>query len=303
MIKTTLLVLVLMLIMLSSCTQMDKSLRIGIIKPSIDHVPLSYALDKGWLKAEQFVTIPFSSGWEVQEALIAGRIDVAIMPFTYVWNSVAKGYPLKTVSFFERETDAILVQPELEFPADLNGKKVALLKGSTLEILWQDYALRERIVAKPVYFRSPNEIVAALQSKAVDAAVLYAPIVNKLSDQYLVLHWFGENFPAHPCCDLAANTKQVTGPKLKLLQELYKGLEVAIKNMDSEASDVHRFVMANYGLTDAQAWEALQHTVFQLGLQQGGQVFQARMADISLDMGYLDKVPALSDVYWDINAR
>ncbi|MDD4309647.1 MAG: ABC transporter substrate-binding protein [Candidatus Cloacimonetes bacterium] len=301
--KHAALFLLVMILILSACSKADSSLRIGIIKPSIDHLPLSYALSKGWLDAGQYKCIPFSSGWEVQEALIAGRIDVAIIPFTYVWNAASKGYPIRTISFFERETDAIVVQREVHNPQQLNGKRIGLLKGSTLDVLWQDYAAENGIEAEEVYFRSPNEAISALQKKELEAAVLYVPVVNKLVDKFNVLHWFGDTYGAHPCCDLAVNKQQIDNAKEKLLRQLYSNLEQAISQIDFQSKDMQLFIAQNYGTTDAETIEALKHTVFKMGLQQSGIDFQARMAAISIASKYLDKIPPISEVYWDTYAK
>ncbi len=285
------------------CTRKPETLTIGIIKPSIDHLPLSYGLGKGWIDKARFVTVPFSSGWELQEAMVGGRIDVGIIPFSYVWNLAGSGFPVKTVSFFERETDGVLVQKEILTSSDLNGKKVGMLKGSTLDVLWQDYAASEGIVANPVYFRTPNEMIAGMQNGELSAAVLYVPLLNKLEKDYSVLHWFSEKHPLHPCCDLAVNTSRLSGHKEKLFRQFYFQLSSAVEKMDYSAEDFTSFMQDNYGLSGAELKDALLHTRFEMGLSESGKAFQRKMAIISLSSGYLEKMPDDNDVYWDINAR
>lgn len=289
------------LIALTGCTPKGTTLKIGIIKPSIDHVPLSYAIKKGAIDAKAYQTIPFTSGWELQEALIAGRVDIGIMPFTYVWNAVSKGYPVKTVSFFERETDAILAKKEITGVKQLYGKKIGLLKGSTLDILWQEFATRNEIIAQSVFFRSPNEIVSALRSNEIDAAVLYVPVVEKLESDYPVLHWFGTDYPAHPCCDIAVNTEVLSARKLKQLRLLFGELETACKGVNSLNDDVSTYLEYSYALDKDKVISSMQHTKFQMGLQQSGKDFQRYLATISLNAGYLDKLPDDKEVYLDIN--
>jgi len=286
--------------MLGACTPRKESLKVGIIKPSIDHLPLSFALNQGWLDAKLIETVHFSSGWEVQEALISGRIDMAIMPFTYVWNAVSRGYPLKTVSFFERETDAIVVQPEIRTAKDLDGKKIGLLKGSTLDVLWQDFASQNAITATPLYFRTPNEAVAALQKGEVSAVVLYVPIVNLLEKDFTVLHWFGDGYPHHPCCDLVVNENNVKHYKEKQLRQFLAGLSNALTKLDYSSESLGNFAKSNYGISAAQLSEGLKHTKFEMGLTERGKEFQLKMAHISLSSGYLDKIPEPEEVFWDI---
>ncbi len=78
-------------LILTACgTQQTDKLVIGLIKPSMNHLPVQYALDNisGEQKNYQFEY--FHSGWETNEALVAGRIDLAIMPFTYAWMDVSQ---------------------------------------------------------------------------------------------------------------------------------------------------------------------------------------------------------------------
>ncbi len=285
------------------CRTKQEVLRFGIIKPSIDHLPYTWGVEKGAIDKAKYQTIAFTSGWEIQEALVAGRIDAAIIPFTYVWNAATQGHPVRTISFFERETDGILAQPHIRSPQDLEGRKVGLLRASTLDVLWQDYAKREGISAQPIYFRTPSEAVSALQNRDLDAIVTYVPIINKLSDKFNVIHWFGDFHPAHPCCDLAVNTAQITPGKKKLLIDLYSNLERAINAMTDDQDSVRQFVREYYGLTHSQADSALEHTIFRMGLDESGKRFQREMAVYSWESGYLKAIPNLDDVYWDLGIR
>ncbi|MBM4402915.1 MAG: ABC transporter substrate-binding protein [Candidatus Cloacimonetes bacterium] len=313
--KRTLIIMIALISLLAiGCRNKQEILRFGVIKPSIDHLPYTWAMEKGLIDNTKYETVFFTSGWEVQEALTAGRIDAAIMPFTFVWNAVAKGYPVKTISFFERESDGILAQSHIRKPQDLEGKKVGILRASTLDVLWQDYAEKEGISAQPVYFRTPTEAVAALQNRDVDAIVIYVPIINKLTenkvaegkrpnDMFHVLHWFGDRYPAHPCCDLVVNTQQIGQDKKKPLLALYQILAEAIDAMGDDQDSVRQFVRQYYGLTAAAADAALEHTVFRMGLEESGKLLQHEMAVFSCQSGYLDQIPSFADVYWDIGNR
>lgn len=288
--------LVITCLVFSACSTKTQDLRIGIISSSINHLPLSFAIDDGAIPKDKYQLIKFTSGWEVQEAMITGSIDVAIMPFTYVWNAASKGYPISTASFFERETDAVVAQPEYHALNDLRGKKIGMLRASTLDVLWRDYADKNGIEFEAVYFRSPNEAIAALDKKEIAAAVLYVPLVNKLEAKYNTLHWFSEDYPFHPCCDLAVNTNNIKH-KNKQLSILMEDLQLAVSNMDKDKTKLERYIMTSYGLSADECREALQHTQFRMGLEAEGKEFERRMTDISLAIGYLDRVPADYEVY------
>lgn len=285
----------------SSCHKRPVSLKIGIIKPSTDHLPLSYLFHKGFEGMDAYELIYFSSGWELQEALIAGKADMGIMPFSFAFNAASKGYPIAITSFFERESDGLVALNKYSSLKDLNSKKIGVLRASTVDVLTIDLAKKEGFSYEPVYFRTPNEMIAALQSEEVDAIVAYVPLLQKIGDQFNVLHFFGSNYPAHPCCDICVNTKTLTAPKLALYNELMQQLPMAIAKVNSREADLMQYMMDSFGLSLAQANEALDHTVFQLGLDLQGIDFQMKMGAIAVEQGYQTKVLSASEIYWEKN--
>ncbi len=49
-----------------------------------------------------------------------------------------------------------------------------------------------------VFFRTPNELVEAGKTGAVNAIVAYVPISRKPRRIYKVLDWFSNDYPWHP---------------------------------------------------------------------------------------------------------
>ncbi|MDP2172336.1 MAG: ABC transporter substrate-binding protein, partial [Candidatus Cloacimonadaceae bacterium] len=280
-----------------SCKGRKEVLRIGIISPSVNHFPLSYAVHKGMIDTDAIEIIGFSAGWELQEAIIAGKIDSAIMPFTYAWNTAAKGYPIRIVSFFERETDAIVVADNIAKPEDLNGAKVGLIKASTLDVFFIEWAQRNNIKFEPVYFRTPNEMIAALQSGSVPAIVCYEPLIRKLVDKFQVLHWFGDDYPHHPCCDLVVNTDRLDKKRKAVLVKLLAALQKPVEDVNLGDPEALAYMGKTYGLSHEQCVNTLSHTVFTIGLGWQGRDFERRMAEISLQQGYIDRMLRDDDIY------
>ncbi|MFO7659468.1 MAG: ABC transporter substrate-binding protein [Candidatus Cloacimonadaceae bacterium] len=289
----------LIILLLSACkTKMDNTmLRIGIIKPSIDHLPLTYAIQKGYLDAAKFKIVYFTSGWEVQEAITANRIDLAIMPFTYAWTAIAKGYKMKIISCLERETDGVIAGVKYNNINELHKKRIGLLRASTLEILMQDSALRNGIDYIPIYFRTPSEMIAALQTSDVDAIVSYVPLIQKLSSEYHVLHWFSETYPGHPCCDLVA-TEFVTTSHTRELQTVLTALQKAASDLTNPSEEVFELISNLYGLSRQQALEALQHTRFDVSLTESDQEFERLMMAAFIKNSYLKSLPANKKVFF-----
>ncbi len=294
---------VVMLIMLSglllwSCSKSinEKQIRIGIIKPSIDHLPLSIAMEKQYLDVTQLKIVNFTSGWEVQEALTAGKIDLAIMPFTYAWTAVSKGYKLKTVSCLERETDGIVASPEFKKVTDLSNHKIGLLRASSLETLMQDTAKRNKFSYEAVYFRTPIEMIAALKAQKVDAIVCYVPLIQKMGVDYQVLHWFSETYPSHPCCDLVA-TDAILKTRPTAINKIQKGLNLAIKDINEPSEATFKLIERLFGLDALQAVEALRHTRFDNSISQQDKQFEQFMMQSFLSNDYLQSIPAMTDVF------
>jgi len=290
----------LVMISLASCSKSATKLRIGIIKPSIDHLPLSYALEKGYLDASKFELSEFSSGWELQEALVGKQVDLAIMPFTFAYNAVEKGFPIRTISFFERETDGIVARNPYKNLADLNGKKIGLLRASSLDVLLTDLEAKQSSTYEKVFFRTPNEMIAALAANEVEAIVVYVPLIQKLGEEHQIVHWFSADYPAHPCCDIVVNQKMLSKAKQAQVIALKPGLLQAIEKINARDEQLLAFVEERFAINRKQAIDALDHTVFRLGLDSSGIDFQQNMMNISIQSGYLDKAVSPESIYWDI---
>lgn len=297
--KLRLMIFLAVMLLLVACGKDRDVLRLGIINPSINHLPLSYLLEDGGRQIEGLQPVYFNSGWEVQEALIAGQIDAAIMPFTYVYTAVAKDYPLRIISFLERESDALVSPVEISENQTLKNSKVGLLKASSVDLLMRAWARQESLAYEAVYFRSPNELTAALRVGEVQAIVAYVPIVQKLGEDYHALHWFGEHYPNHPCCDLAVNTRSLNPARKQLLKQVMQMLDDGIEILNTP--ELSRYIGVKYGLNPAQVEEALQHTKYRTGLDAEGRDFEHSLMQLAVEMGYLTQVPARENIYLELD--
>lgn len=297
--RMCLLFLFIVMLMLVSCKEKQAKplLRFGIIKPSIDYLPLTVALKKQYLNVADIDMISFSSGWEIQEAITAGKLDLAIMPFSYAWTAISKGYKLKIVSCVERETDGIVTGNNYTELAQLQGKKIGLLRASTIEGLMQQTAKQEGFSYKPIYFRTPMEMIAALKTKEVEAIVCYVPLVQKLSNEYQVLHWFSQAFPAHPCCDLIASESILHG-RAKEVEKIKDALKQAAGDIAKPDDAIMQILYDVYGLDRLQAIEALRHTRFDVSLSEKDKDFELNMMQFFLKNEYLTHIPSLEQVFY-----
>jgi NitT/TauT family transport system substrate-binding protein len=285
-----------LLITLTSCQTHQQKLRIGIIKPSVNHFPLSFAYQRQLLNPARFELISFSSGWEAQEAIAAGKLDAAILPFTYVWTLQSKGHQVKTLSCLERETDALVTKMDSKDWKALPNPKIGLLRASSLEALLLDYAQSQNLHYKPVYFRSPAELTEALRSSSVDAIVCYEPLISKMGDTAQVVHWFADNHPNHPCCNLVAS-QTALNRQSALLTELQSALHKSVEFLAIHPEEAIKALSQSYQLTAEQAEQALAHVKYDLSTSTQDKVFERSMMQTFIQSGYLKTLPADSEIY------
>jgi ABC-type nitrate/sulfonate/bicarbonate transport system substrate-binding protein len=265
----------------------EPTLDVGIIAPSFDYLPLKIAEATGGLKGLALNWRRFNSGWELGEALVASRIDVAIVPFTYVISAVAQGSDVRIVACLEHEDDGIIARPGITRLEELAGRKIGCLKASTIELLLRQTLDARGIRADIVYFSSPMEMWAALEQGAVDALSYYVPGIIK-ADKTIgnIIHWYSNDWPMHPCCDIAVHAGRIQNKKpsiLRLIRAIRLGAEVTSRDPALACS----IAVQTYGLSDSVARECLRRTPFRVSLSQQETAFELNTAALMQELGYL----------------
>jgi ABC-type nitrate/sulfonate/bicarbonate transport system substrate-binding protein len=277
-------------LILLSCTGNQVTLKIGLIAPSFNYLPLKVAEAKGYLKNLNYELVRFNSGWELGEALIAQKVDIAILPFTYCLQAQAKGINIQIISCLEHEDDGIIVRKGIEGVDDLNGKRIGCLKASTIEILLLRF-LEEKNIAKTkiVYFTSPMEMWAALEKGGVDALSYYVPGIIKADNKIgKILHWYSADWKMHPCCDIAGESGQIR-KKNPLVKELLKALARGVKAVEQDTDYAVSIAEKTYGLDKVITLESLRKTPFRLSLTEDEKAFHLDIAQRMHKIGYLNK--------------
>lgn len=296
-----LILLIVILLCLSGCQTKDEAkLSIGLIKPSLDHLPLQYALFKNQGAFKDFTLHYFNSGWETNEALVNGKIDLAIMPFTYIWNDVSQDKKVRIISFFERESDGIIARKGLNDLESLSNARLGVLKNSTLEIIPElIFAENDIMVENITYFRTPMDMAAALNSGNVDALCYYVPPIFSFSDDYEIIYWLSEEFPAHTCCDIAA-TETAISKKKDHIVNLLNILKTTLEQISHEKEELVEFACSHYQLPEESIVKSLEHTKFILGLQDENKLFEQKAAEIMMEKGYITNQVTPDEVYHPI---
>jgi len=226
--------------------------------------------------------------------LIHNQIDLAILPFTYIWTAKSKGYKIMTVSSFERETDALMTAKNITQLSQLNNKKVGVLRASSLEVLVIDLAKKTNLNFEIVAFRTPNEMIEALRQNQIQAISLYEPLVQKLSDEFHIIKWFSEFYPEHTCCNLASTEIFLTNNNI---EDLIEKFHYTFEFIKTNNYDFLQYGVKKFNFSQEQMKNALQHTKYSLEMRDIDKEFELKMINIFLDLGYISNIP--ENIYYE----
>jgi ABC-type nitrate/sulfonate/bicarbonate transport system substrate-binding protein len=262
-------------------------LQVGIIAPSFDYLPLKVAEENGLLARQNVSYQRFNSGWELGEALIAGKVDLAIIPFTYVISAAAQGSPVRIIATLEHEDDGVIARPGIDRLEQLAGKKVGCLKASTIELLLRQALSRRGIKAELVFFSSPMEMWSALEHGDVDALSYYVPGIIR-ADRKIgnIVHWYCDDWPMHPCCDVAVHLGRIRN-KIQAVRGLLKALRSGTEIIAQDTARAISVAVKTYGLTDSIALQSLRRTPFRLSLTKEEMDFELATARQMKELGYI----------------
>jgi ABC-type nitrate/sulfonate/bicarbonate transport system substrate-binding protein len=294
-------VIIICCLIIASCgSKQPDTLVIGLIKPSLNHLPLQYVLQHIPGDHTNWQIEYFHSGWETNEALVAGRIDLAIMPFTYAWMDVSQAKKVKIISFLERESDGIIANNSLNSSKDLEGARLGVLKSSTLEIIPEMlFKLQKSAIPDMIPFRTPMDMAAALQAGEVDAVSYYVPSIFNLPDRFQIIDWYSHTFPRHPCCDLVAS-QTALNEKIALVEDFARTLQKALNMMQNNYPKTLQLAQEYYNLSPNIADQSLSHTKYIMGLEDSGRDFEILAAELMFTKGYLARRVKEDEIYHQI---
>jgi len=292
--------LLLLFALLFGCTNSKKDkLIIGIIKPSLNHLTFDFGLATDFLNRDDFVIKNFASGWETNEALISGKIDVAILPFTYAWLDVSNGKKVKIISFLERESDGIIANPSIKTLDQLQGKKLGVLRASTLDIFAELMTEERNLDMEFIYFRTPMDMATALKTGEVDALSFYVPSIFKFNSDYNIVHWYGDDYPLHTCCNITA-TENAINSKSEMIKKFLIGLSTATDELNKSPDTAYKAVEEFYELYPPYSKQSLYHTKYVMGLDENMKEFEMKTYYKMIEKGYAVNPVKPENVYYKI---
>lgn len=222
------------------------------IQPSAAFIPLYIAREKGWIEEalkEYNVEVTwndFESGPPMNESLAAGLSDIGVIGDVPTVSAIAAGQKNEVIAIAAQAADsyAVLVSPDsdIQTAADLKGKKVATVVGSTGHNLVQKFLKTadlsiDDLADGEVVNISAGDAATVLTNGEVDAVAIWEPSVTRLVDSN-VARIIGEGTDAG-----LAGTNTIVARKefseanpliIRILLEQYARAAAEIPTLDDE---------------------------------------------------------------------
>ena len=87
-------------------------------------------------------------------------------------------------NFLSFPLNGIITKKEIQSIQELDGKKIGVLRASTLDIFCEMFAEKYNISLEQIYFRTPVEMATALQRGEVDALSYYVPSIFRFNEDF-----------------------------------------------------------------------------------------------------------------------
>ena len=156
----------------------DAILNVGYSIESLDHAPIMIIADinlsdKYGIKVN---LIPLKGGKEVREALALGKIDFGLGGVGHFLIPIAKGAPVKIISFLTESPTQIFVRPDKTVTkfSDISGKNVASRIGGSSYLIFRFILKKEGIDTNTINFLDIDKTItpiALMNKKIVDLAL------------------------------------------------------------------------------------------------------------------------------------
>ncbi len=250
-----------------------KKIRLGYLRNDLHHLAAWVAIDKGFFRDAGLnveVAGIFNAGPEEMSAFASKSLDMGYLGIAPSATGLANGSAgVKAVALANAEGSSVVVGKDspIRDVRDLAGKTVAIPGYSSV----QDLLLRRALVAAGVDPRrvniiviKPPEMIAALNSKQIDAFIAWEPHPSKAVTMGIgrVLISSPLIWKDHPCCVVAAeDTFYRENPQA--VKAFLKAHVRATEYIKKHPDEALRIGMKYTGMDEATVREAISHIEYQ----------------------------------------
>jgi len=218
-------------------------------RAQVFYSPLFVGEDKGFFVGEglKIEPVEFESTNQLTDALLAGRIDVALGGVnTFILFNIEEKSPgsLKIFSLANENKDNpstyLLVKKDssIQSITDLANKKIGAHQGSSIKILYNKLISANNLIGTTLEQMSPELELQALESGQVDAVIVIEPLntvgaqkgISQILDSALFDKYFFENIPLTASVASASWAQNNSGLMEKMIRATNKSVDFIKQN-------------------------------------------------------------------------
>lgn len=273
-------------------------------QPDFFGVPLYFAVEKGFLKAEGLdATLQeFPTGVEGTEAVATGQADFTTVAGFPVASLAAQGAAVKIIGHNANSYQwwGFVADGSISKPTDLYGKTVGLQSNSTAEYWFNQFVKFHNLDVSKIKVVDAKyaQLVPAFAQGELDAIIHFEPNVFKAVDSRpgSKVAWWGGDDNLLPFYGYIA-----AGPKVfndeKVGKAVLRGLAAASAYMKSHQSEVIEFIRDLTGVTDeAEIRKILSQIDFSVAFDETSVEQIQIIADYQLERGNISKAVDASSI-------
>ena len=226
--------------------------------PNVIHMPAVIAKDLGLYKKHgvEVETLALDGGVKVFLAMVAGNVDVGMVPGATTLVGRSKGVPVKGIlAILPKTAASMIVRDNVKTMADLKGKRVGIQQpGGFADLLSRSVLRTAKVDPKDVHFVSiATEDVPALVANQVDTAILHIEQEMLAKSKVPSLHAVARMWETSPkqLYQFMAVTEKLIKEKPKALQGFVTANIEAVRVMYTDKAKVLPILVKHTGYPPA----------------------------------------------------
>lgn len=228
----------------------------------VGYAPLFLAREKGWLDPKKVLLHKSGSAAESLKALAQGQVQGVALTLDEMLVARANGLPLSLVLVFNISAgaDMVVVRPDIKSMADMRGKRLGLEAGSVGELMLGELLAAAGLTRRDVELQavSPQQQLAAWQSRSVDALITYEPLATQLLAQGAVRLFDSRQIPNAIIDVLAIGREALDWRHGEAIRQLLQAHFWALDHLARNPQDAAYRMASHLGLPAAEVLSAFR---------------------------------------------
>ena len=198
----------------------------------------------------------YEAGSSVMDDLEAGSLDIAATSEFALVREGFKRNDLQAISSIARSNNIQLIARRdrgIESPADLKGKTIGVLRGTTCEFFLATFLAFSGILDSEVQMVNikPSDAASGILSKNIDAAMLWDPYAYRLKTALgkNAIVWEGQGGQDYYV--LLLSTRSFTGAHAAAVEKLLRALVDAERFTETNPAESKKIIQSHFRYNDA----------------------------------------------------